>query len=211
MDFNYLVIEGNIGAGKTSLAHKIAADSGARLVLEQFVDNPFLPQFYKDPDRFAFQLELAFLADRYQQLKTEIAPRDLFQQQTVSDYYFIKSLIFSKNTLKEDEYALYRKLFNIIQQQIPLPDLYIYLHVNTENLLKNIKKRGRSYESNIQTEYLKKIEKGYFDFIKTRKDLVTVVIDVNNIDFVNKESDYLLLKDAIFGQKFQKGMNMLVL
>jgi deoxyadenosine/deoxycytidine kinase len=211
MDFNYLVIEGNIGAGKTSLAHKIAADSGARLVLEQFVDNPFLPQFYKDPDRFAFQLELAFLADRYQQLKTEIAPRDLFQQQTVSDYYFIKSLIFSKNTLKEDEYALYRKLFNIIQQQIPLPDLYIYLHVNTENLLKNIKKRGRSYESNIQAEYLKKIEKGYFDFIKTRKDLVTVVIDVNNIDFVNKESDYLLLKDAIFGQKFQKGMNMLVL
>ena len=106
MDYNYLVIEGNIGAGKTSLARKIAEDTNSKLILEQFAENPFLPKFYKDPDRYAFPVELAFLADRYQQLKTEIAPRDLFQTKTVSDYYFIKSLIFSKNTLKEDEYRL---------------------------------------------------------------------------------------------------------
>lgn len=211
MDLNYLVIEGNIGAGKTSLARKLAAETGSKLVLEQFVNNPFLPKFYKDPDRYAFQLELAFLADRYQQLKTEIANRDLFQQQTVSDYYFIKSLIFSKNTLKEDEYALYRKLFSIIQQQIPLPDLYVYLHVHIDNLMSNIKKRGRSYESNIEPEYLKKIERGYFEFIKSRGDLSILVIDVNHIDFVGNGSDYQRLKNAIFGQKWEPGMNMLVL
>jgi len=211
MDFNYLVIEGNIGAGKTSLARKLAAESGSRLILEQFVDNPFLPKFYKDPDRYAFQLELAFLADRYQQLKTEIAPRDLFQQQTISDYYFVKSLIFSRNTLKEDEFTLYKKLFSIIQQQIPVPDLYVYLHVNIENLLKNIQLRGRSYENEIAPDYLRKIEKGYFDFIKTRQDLKVIVLDMNNINFIERKSDYLKVKNAIFDQKYKKGMNMVIL
>ena len=211
MDYNYLVIEGNIGAGKTSLARKIADDTNSKLVLEQFAENPFLPKFYKDPDRYAFPVELAFLADRYQQLKTEIAPRDLFQTKTVSDYYFIKSLIFSKNTLKEDEYRLYKQLFDIIQQQLPLPDLYVYLHVNADNLLRNIKRRGRDYENEIEKSYLTQIQDGYFEFIKSRTDMTFVVLDMNNIDFVSSAEDYSKVKKTIFETKYKPGMNMIIL
>ncbi len=211
MEYNYLVIEGNIGAGKTSLARKIADDTNSKLVLEQFAENPFLPKFYKDPDRYAFPVELAFLADRYQQLKTEITPRDLFQTKTVSDYYFIKSLIFSKNTLKEDEYKLYKQLFDIIQQQLTLPDLYVYLHVNTDNLMRNIKKRGRDYETEIEKSYLDMIQNGYFEFIKSRTDMTFVVLDMNNIDFVNSAEDYKRVKKAIFETKYEPGMNTIIL
>ena len=211
MDYNYLVIEGNIGAGKTSLARKIANDTNSKLILEQFAENPFLPKFYKDPDRYAFPVELAFLADRYQQLKTEIAPRDLFQSKTVSDYYFIKSLIFSKNTLKDDEYKLYKQLFDIIQQQLSLPDLYVYLHVNTDNLLKNIKKRGRDYETEIEKSYLNQIQNGYFEFIKSRTDMTFLVLDMNNIDFIASAEDYEKVKKTIFETKYEPGMNTILL
>ncbi len=211
MEFNYLVIEGNIGAGKTSLAQKIAEDTNSKLILEQFAENPFLPKFYKEPDRYAFPVELAFLADRYQQLKNDITPRDLFQTTTVSDYYFIKSLIFSKNTLKEDEYKLYKQLFNIIQQQLPLPDLYIYLHLNTDNLLRNIKKRGRDYEKEITAKYLSQIQDGYFEFIKSRKDITFIVLDMNEIDFIANPDDYLKVKKAIFDHEYNPGMNMVLL
>ena len=211
MDYNYLVIEGNIGAGKTSLARKIADDTNSKLILEQFAENPFLPKFYKEPDRYAFPVELAFLADRYQQLKTEIAPRDLFQTKTVSDYYFIKSLIFSKNTLKDDEYKLYKQLFDIIQQQLTIPDLYVYLHVNTDNLLRNIKKRGRDYETEIEQNYLDMIQNGYFEFIKSRVDMTFVVLDINNIDFIASSEDYDRVKKAIFETKYEPGMNTIIL
>lgn len=211
MEFNYIVIEGNIGAGKTSLATKLAHETNARLVLEQFAENPFLPKFYKEPERYAFPVELTFLADRYQQLKTEINPRDLFQQKTVSDYYFVKSLIFSRKTLKDDEYSLYKRLFEIIQQQLTKPDIYVYLHVTVENLMENIRERGRSYEQDISPDYLKSIQKSYFDFIKTQPEITFLVIDVNNIDFVNKSSDYHKVKNAILGKKYKPGMNMIVL
>jgi deoxyguanosine kinase len=211
LDYNYLVIEGNIGAGKTSLARKIADDTNSKLILEQFAENPFLPKFYKEPDRYAFPVELAFLADRYQQLKTEIAPRDLFQTKTVSDYYFIKSLIFSKNTLKDDEYKLYKQLFDIIQQQLTIPDLYVYLHVNTDNLLRNIKKRGRDYETEIEQNYLDMIQNGYFEFIKSRVDMTFVVLDINNIDFIASSEDYDRVKKAIFETKYEPGMNTIIL
>lgn len=211
MDFNYLVIEGNIGAGKTSLARRIAADTNSKLILEQFAENPFLPKFYKEPDRYAFPVELAFLADRYQQLKNEIAPRDLFQTKAVSDYYFIKSLIFSRNTLKDDEYKLYKQLFDIIQQQLPLPQLYVYLHVNTDNLLRNIKKRGRDYETEIKEDYLSQIQDGYFEFMRSRSDMTFVVLDMNNIDFVANPEDYQNVKDAIFNADYRPGMNTIIL
>lgn len=211
MDFNYLVIEGNIGAGKTSLAKKIALDTNSKLILEQFEENPFLPKFYEDSDRYAFPVELAFLADRYQQLKNDITPRDLFQSNTVSDYYFVKSLIFSRNTLKDDEYSLYTRLFEIIQQQLPTPDLYIYLHVSTEKLINNIQKRGREYEKDISVEYLNGIQKSYFDFIKTHPELTVLIIDVNNIDFVNNENDYIKIKNTIFNQVYKPGMNTVLL
>lgn len=210
MEFNYLVIEGNIGAGKTTLARQIASECNARLILEQFDQNPFLPKFYEDPDRYAFPVELAFLADRYQQLKNQIANRDLFQEKTVADYYFVKSLIFSKNTLKDDEYNLYRRIFEIIQQQLPIPDMYVYLHVEVDNLLRNIKKRGRSYENRISRNYLETIQKGYFDFIKQRNDLTVIVLDVNDLDFVNNPDHYNRITHALFSGPFKPGMNMVI-
>jgi deoxyguanosine kinase len=156
--YNYVVIEGNIGAGKTTLAGKIADQFNARLILERFADNPFLPKFYKDPDKYSFPLELSFLADRYRQLKEELVVQDLFKTFTVADYYFMKSLVFAASTLTGDEYNLYRQIFYIIYGSLPKPDIYVYLHLNPEKLLKNIEKRGRNYESSISKEYLKKIE-----------------------------------------------------
>lgn len=211
MDFNYIVIEGNIGAGKTSLAKKLAEETNARLILEQFEENPFLPKFYKEPDRYAFPVELTFLADRYQQLKDEITPRDLFQTKTISDYYFFKSLIFSRKTLKDDEYSLYKRVFEMIQQQLIKPDIYVYLHVTTERLIENIRLRGRNYETGITREYLDQIQTSYFEFIKTHKEMTFLVIDINNIDFVNISKDYLKLKNTILGRKYEPGMNMVIL
>ena len=148
MELNYIVIEGNIGAGKTSLAKRISGDFNGKLILERFADNPFLPKFYKDPERYSFPLELSFLADRYNQLKRELSDRDLFKSFTIADYYFMKSLIFARATLSDDEYNLYRQIFEIIYSTLPKPDLFVYLHVDPDNLLMNIKKRGRDYEQN---------------------------------------------------------------
>ena len=211
LNFNYLVIEGNIGAGKTSLAKKLAKETGARLILEQFGDNPFLAKFYRDPDRYAFPVELSFLSERYQQLKSELQDRDLFQSSVISDYYLAKSYIFSKNTLKKDELKLFEKMFSIISLQVPRPDLYVYLHVSVDNLIRNIKSRGRSYEQNIQPEYLKEVQKGYFNFFKSRYDLKILVIDTNQLDFVNINSDYEKVKNVIFQKEHKSGVNMIIL
>lgn len=210
MDLRYLVIEGNIGAGKTSLCHKIAEDKDAKLILEQFADNPFLPKFYKNPERYSFPLELSFLADRYNQLKKNIDSFDLFSELIVSDYFFMKSLIFSSSTLQEDEYKLYRQLFNIIYSQLPKPDLYVYLHKSAENLIKNIRLRGREYEQEISFEYLKSIENGYFNFFKQQNQMKILVIDTNSIDFVNNEGDYRMLVNTIFEGNYQEGINRIV-
>ena len=153
MKYKYLVIEGNIGAGKTSLASRLAEETGSRLVLEAFSDNPFLAKFYEDPDRYAFQLELSFLSERYHQIKTELGHPDLFGQAVISDYFLAKSFIFSKYNLKDDEMKLFEKLFSIINLQAPKPDLYVYLHLPVEKLLQNIERRGRSYEKHIKYEY----------------------------------------------------------
>jgi len=211
LNYNYLVIEGNIGAGKTSLATRLAEELNARLILEQYAENPFLPKFYKEPDRYAFPVELSFLADRYQQLKNEITSPDLFRNKIISDYYFSKSLIFSKNTLKDDEYNLYRQLYNIINLQIPKPDCYVYLHLPVNQLIENIHKRGRNYEQKIEAEYLKKLEQGYFEFFKARPDLTIVVIDTSHINFVSDENDYQRIRDVIFEGNYKQGMNMVIL
>ena len=210
MGFNYLVIEGNIGVGKTSLAKSLANDTNARLILEQFEENPFLPLFYQNKDKYAFPVELTFLADRYQQLNKQIAPQELFQEKTISDYYFMKSLLFSRETLKKNEYSLYRRLFDIIQQQIPKPDLYVYLHAHTDKLLANISRRGREYEKNLTTVYLEKIQNGYFEYFKSNPDMTFVVIDVNEVDFVNNSDDYQRIKNIILAKQYFKGMNMII-
>lgn len=189
--YNFIVIEGNIGSGKTSLTHKIAQDFNAKFILERFADNAFLPKFYEDQSRFAFPLEMSFLADRYKQLSDDIAQYDLFKEFVVADYHISKSLTFAKVTLPEDEFALYRKFFNVIYKDMQQPDMYVYLYQNTERLLQNIEKRGRDYEQNIQPEYLDNISKGYVEFIKSQPNLNVKIIDVSELDFVNNRADYL--------------------
>jgi 2-amino-4-hydroxy-6-hydroxymethyldihydropteridine diphosphokinase len=194
---NYIAFEGNIGAGKTTLAMRIAEDFNAKTVLERFADNPFLPKFYKDQNRYAFPLEMSFLADRYQQLSDDLAQFDLFKDFLVADYHIFKSLIFAKITLAEDEYRLYRNLFGIVYREMPKPDLYVYLYQNSERLLQNIKKRGRTYEQKIPAEYLDKINSGYLDYIKTQTDLNVLIIDVSDKDFVKNQEDYLYVLEEI--------------
>jgi 2-amino-4-hydroxy-6-hydroxymethyldihydropteridine diphosphokinase len=198
-DYNYIAIEGNIGAGKTSLATKISHDFNAKLVLERFADNPFLPKFYKEPERYAFTLEMSFLADRYQQISDDLSQLDLFKDFIVSDYDVNKSLIFSKVTLHEDEFRLYRKLFYQVYKDIAKPDLYVYLYQNTERLQANIKKRGRNYEKDIKDDYLDKINTGYLDFLKSQPEMNVKIIDVSDKDFVKNRADYLWLLSEISG------------
>jgi len=195
--YNYIAIEGNIGAGKTTLSAKISEDFNAKLVLERFADNPFLPKFYKDQNRYAFPLEMSFLADRYQQLSDDLAQFDLFKDFIVADYHIFKSLIFAKVTLAEDEYRLYKTMFDIIYKEMPKPDLYVYLYQNTERLLSQIKQRGRSYEQEIPAEYLEKINQGYLDYIKTQTDLNILIVDVSDMDFVENQEDYLKILELI--------------
>ena len=195
--FNYIAIEGNIGAGKTTLTTRIAEDFNAKTVLERFADNPFLPKFYEDQSRYAFPLEMSFLADRYQQISDDLAQFDLFKDFIIADYHIFKSLIFAKVTLTEDEYRLYRKLFEIIYKEMPKPDLYIYLYQNTERLLENIKIRGRSYEQEIPADYLDKINRGYLDYIKSQTDLNVLIIDVSEKDFVKNQEDYVFILNEI--------------
>jgi len=195
--YKFVAIEGNIGAGKTSFATKFANDYNCRLILEQFADNPFLPKFYAEPEKHAFPLELSFLAERYHQLKNQLLKQDIFKPAIISDYYFLKSLIFAKANLNDDEYKLYSKLFHIINDSLPKPDLFVYLYHDIERLQKNIKNRGRVYEQNISNDYLLKIQTAYFDFMKQLSDLHIVIVDVNNIDFVNNQRQYEQLTDII--------------
>ena len=190
---NYIAVEGNIGAGKTSFSTMVSEDFNAKLILERFKDNPFLPKFYEDKDRYAFSLEMSFLADRYQQLSDDLAQYDLFKDFIISDYDVFKSLIFARITLHEDEYSLYHKLFHLMYKELVKPELYIYLYQNTDRLLQNIRKRGRDYEQNIQPEYLIEINKSYLNFIKSQSNMKVQIIDISDLDFVANRQDYLKL------------------
>ena len=207
----FLVIEGNIGAGKSTLSQMIAKDYNAKLVLEQFADNPFLPKFYKDKERYSFPLELSFLADRYYQIKKEVLNLDLFHSLMVADYYFAKTAIFAENTLKKDEYRLFRQIFDIIFESMPKPDLYVYLHSDVNRLMKNIKIRGRDYEQNMDPAYLEKISDGYFRFFKQITTFPILVVDINAIDFVKNPEHYQRLKSAIFNSDYKLGINRMIL
>ena len=197
--YNFIAIEGNIGAGKSSLTQMMAKDFNAKSIFERFADNPFLPKFYEDAERYAFTLEMSFLADRYQQISEDLSQLDLFKDFIIADYDVFKSLIFSKITLQEDEFLLYRKLFYQVYKDIKRPDLYIYLHQNTEKLQLNIKKRGREYERNLESEYLDKIHLGYLDFIKNTPQFKVKIIDISDRDFIENRHDYLWLLEQIQG------------
>lgn len=195
--YSYLVIEGNIGAGKTSLATMLAKEYNANLILEQFEENDFLPKFYENPDKYAFPLELSFLASRYQQLINQLNMPDLFVEHKIADYFVDKCQIFAKKTLQNDEFKLFRKLFQIISAQLPQPDLLVYLHKTSQHLKKNILTRGRSYEKNISLNYLNNIQESYMEYILNSTFKKVLIIDTTNIDFVNNKSDYELIKKYI--------------
>jgi len=186
MQYHYIAIEGNIGAGKTTLAHLLAKKMNARLILEQFADNPFLPKFYENPKQFAFPLELFFMAERYKQLKDMINTNDLFQSVTICDYFFSKCLLFAKVNLPEEEFRLYQKLFDIMQQQLVFPDIVIYLHSHVQKLQKNIKKRNREYEQQIPDDYLFRIQEIYTSYLK-QHNVTTIFVDAANADFLGNE------------------------
>jgi len=211
MSLNYLVIEGNIGAGKTTLAQMISEKYQTKLVLEQFADNPFLPKFYENQQQYSFPLEMAFLAERYNQLNRELSHFDLFSPFTISDYYFMKSLIFAQNTLQPDEYNLYRQFFTIIYDKMPKPDLYVYLHKDADLLLKNIAERGRTYETYITKEYLEKITQGYFGYFRQQTDFPILIVDTNGIDFVKKPADFEKMLITIFNKQHSKGVTRILL
>ncbi len=205
--YPFIVIEGNIGAGKTTLSTALAEKFDGNLLLEQFQDNPFLSRFYKEPDKYGFLVEINFLIERYQQLH-DFQQLTLFKQFTVADFYFNKSLIFSTKTLDDNEYNLYKKIYQIINTQLPLPDLYIYLKQPIENLLRNIRKRGRPYEQEIGATYLKKIDEAYFDYFKTVKNFPVVVADISDINILD-DTRLNTFYNWIFNEKFENGINYL--
>lgn len=181
MNYRYIAIEGNIGSGKTTLAHQLAAHYNAQLVLEAFQDNPFLEKFYKEPERYAFPLELSFLADRYQQLKNTLPQQDLFAQGIVSDYIFPKTKLFARNNLNDTEFELFARIADMLKLELAKPDLLIYLHCAVPKLQENIKKRGRSFEQNIQDNYLENLDAAYQTFLNTEQ-IRTLIVDVNQVD-----------------------------
>lgn len=204
--YDFIAIEGNIGAGKTTLANMLNEELSTRLILEEFADNPFLPKFYKDPKKHAFPLELFFLAERYHQLMGHFASPDLFAQRTVSDYFIGKSLVFAKTNLKDDELLLFRNIYDIMFSNVPMPDLLIYLHLDTDSLQKNIRKRARSYEQDIKNEYLNSVQQGYVEFLKQQEGLRTVILSMENMDFVGNKSHFDLILEVI-QRNFPVGLN----
>lgn len=209
MRYEFITIEGNIGAGKTTLATLLSQHYNARLVLEAFADNPFLPQFYENPKQFAFPLELFFMAERYKQLQEMLVQKDMFHRLTISDYLFTKSLLFAKVTLTEDEYKLYQRLFDIVQQQLIHPQLLVYLHAPVSRLQQNIKKRQRAYEQKIPDEYLYSIQETYVQYIK-QLNLPVLFVDASNADFLGNDKHLQVIMDAL-ERSYEPGLHPLTL
>jgi deoxyadenosine/deoxycytidine kinase len=209
MKYNFISIEGIIGSGKTSLATLLAEEHNAQLLLEEFADNPFLPSFYKEKERFAFPLEMSFLAERYHQQAKVVPTPNLFQKVTISDYIFAKCLIFAKTNLSGHELKLYQEFFNITTQRIRKPELILYLHLSPDNALDNIAKRGRDYEQSITPDYLNEIQSNYFEYFKQKNDVPILLIDTNEIDFVNCSQDYKKI-NALLNKEYEKGIHRII-
>ena len=209
MKYNFVTIEGNIGAGKTTLAHLLSKHFNARLILEEFADNPFLPKFYENPSQYAFPLELFFMAERYKQLKDLVQTKDMFQNVTISDYLFTKCLLFAKVNLADEEFRLYQKLFEIINPQIIQPDIVIYLHTPVKKLQENIKKRNRDYEQSIPNDYLFTLQETYTQYIK-QHNIKTLYIDAGNADFLGNEEHLKIIIDAL-DKEYEVGQHYITL
>ncbi len=197
LPYPFIVVEGNIGAGKTTLCHMLARDFGCKLILEQFAENPFLPYFYNNPERYAFPVELFFMTERHKQLQEELQQQSLFEESIVADYFFLKTLLFAKNNLSGEEYRLFQRLFSVLNAAFPKPDLLVFLHRPVEALLHNIRKRGRTYEQDISAEYLGQIQQVYFDFFKSDPPFPIVILDIEHADFQNETNHYREIVQAL--------------
>jgi deoxyadenosine/deoxycytidine kinase len=198
MKHHFIAIEGNIGAGKTTLSNLLSQHYNAKLMLEEFAENPFLTKFYGNPQQYAFPLELFFLAERFKQQQEKIQATDLFQSVTISDYIFTKCLLFAKVNLPEEEFRLYQKLFDVFFQQLTTPDILIYLHAPVTKLQSNIKKRNREYEQTIPDEYLLKLQETYTSYIKQHQ-ITTIFVDASNADFIHNPGHLKVITDALEG------------
>jgi len=197
LPYNYVCIEGNIGAGKTSLVKRIASEYQAQIILEEFADNPFLPYFYKDPSRYAFTVELFFMTERHKQLEKDLLNQDMFNDFTLADYSFVKTLLFARNNLKEREFRVFQKLFNVLNNDFAKPDIIVYFHRNVDILISNIERRGRVFEQNISHAYLQEIQNAYFEYFRNILTFPVLIIDLENIDFVAKKNHYEDIKYLI--------------
>ncbi|MBN1340978.1 MAG: deoxynucleoside kinase [Bacteroidales bacterium] len=206
--YSYIAVEGAIGAGKTTLSRKLSEDFNGKLILEDFKDNSFLPKFYESPDKYAFPLEMSFLADRYQQLKTALSLRDIFTGFTISDYFFNKSLVFARKNLHTDMYRVFLNFFNILNASLPQPDLIIYLYANQAKLLANIKKRGRAYESGISPSYLEAIQTGYLKYFHNLKGHKILIVETDHLDFVSNSDDYAFFSELLH-ENFETGIHFI--
>ncbi len=204
--YNFIAVEGNIGAGKTSFCNLIADDFNCQVILESFEDNPFLQEFYKNPERYAFPVELFFMTERHKQLQKGLLNPELFKQGTIADYFFLKTLLFAKNNLNDEEHRLFSRIFNVLNTTFPKPDLLVYLHRSVENLQTNIEERGRAYEKDISTEYLQQIQDTYFEFFRTEMTIPIVIIDVEKADFLRNKATYNKLLDLL-SQDYKLGIN----
>ena len=206
--YNFIAIEGNIGAGKTTFCEMLSQDYNCRLVLEQFTDNPFLPLFYESPERYAFPVELFFMTERHKQLQAAFAVVDMFTPLSISDYFFLKTRLFAKNNLSTEEFRLFSSLFEVLNASFPKPDLLVYLHRSVNDLMSNIQKRGRTYETDIAADYLLNIQNVYFEYFRTETNLPIVIIEVEGIDFINNRSFYEDIVE-ILKTPFSKGVHRL--
>lgn len=206
---NFIAIEGNIGAGKTTLANRLAADHNRRLILEEFSDNPFLPPFYREPERYAFPVELFFMAERHKQLQAELAQTDLFTNGVIADYIFVKTLLFARNTLPAEEFRLFSRLFKVMDAGFPNPDLIVYLHRPVEALQANIVKRGRAYEQEMKDDYLKSVQDAYFNYFGSQKELPVLVLELGQLNFVEDEAVYQRMVE-LMGREWPKGVSSVV-
>ncbi|MFT5833426.1 MAG: deoxyguanosine kinase [Cognaticolwellia sp.] len=204
--YNFIAVEGNIGAGKTSFCNRIADDFNCQIILESFEDNPFLPQFYQNPERYAFPVELFFMTERHKQLQAGLLEPELFKDGTIADYFFLKTLLFAKNNLSDEEHRLFSRVFKVLNASFPKPDLLVYLHRSVENLQVNIEKRGREYEKDITNDYLKKLQNTYFEFFRTEMSMPILIIDVEKADFLKDDVTYnKLLK--LMSEDYKLGIN----
>ncbi|HNJ61094.1 MAG TPA: deoxynucleoside kinase [Chitinophagales bacterium] len=208
--YKFITIEGNIGAGKTTLASLLSEEYGGQLILEAFSDNPYLSKFYQQPEKYGLQLEMSFLIERYQQLTKIFAEPNIFSQFIITDYMLKKCLLFAKINLSKQEFKLYHSFFNLIYKKLPKPDIIFYLHSDTETLLRNIKRRGRDYEQSISKVYLNKIERMYFEYFRQNPENKFVIVDINGVDWISNVFAYEKLKE-VFSKEYNVGMNFIKL